>query len=79
MRMARPKKDLADLRRNTLIWIVTVAWVLGGYFLQLPPAGPYASGVLAAFTLALGAVVVGVSLLLLTAWILALRETDPDR
>lgn len=62
-----------------MLWIVAVAWVLGGYFLQLPPAGPYANGVLTAFTLAIGFVVVGVSLLLVTAWILALRKTDPER
>jgi len=67
------RDDLADLRRQTVIWIAVVIWLGSGYLVTIPPAGPYADAVLTAFTAFLALVVPLVSLVIALAWVFALR------
>ena len=67
------RDDLTDLRRQTVIWIAVVVWLGSGYLVTIPPAGPYSDAVLSIFTAFLALVVPLVSLVIVLAWVFALR------
>ena len=64
----------ASLRANTLLWIAVVIWLVWGYLGPTPPGGPYTEGLRGAFVATLVVVVPLVSLIILAAWVLALRK-----
>ena len=64
----------AELRANTLIWIAVVIWLVWGYLGQTPPGGPYTEGLRGAFVAVLDVLVPFVSLIVVVAWIAALRD-----
>lgn len=68
------QRDLADLRRNTVIWIVAEMWILAGYLLQDPPRDPYEAAARSVFTWVMLALIPGLSLVLVAAWVAALRR-----
>jgi hypothetical protein len=69
---------LAELRANTLIWIAVVVWLVWGYLGQTPPGGPYTQGLRGAFVAVLEVLVPVVSLIVVVAWIAALRARRTD-
>jgi heme/copper-type cytochrome/quinol oxidase subunit 2 len=73
------RDDLADLRRNTAIWIAVVLWLGVSYLGATPPAGPYANAMQTAFTAFLALVIPLVSLLIAVAWVVALRGRGRGR
>lgn len=73
------REDLADLRRNTAIWIAVVLWLGVNYLVATPPAGPYSDAMRTAFTAFFALVVALVSLLIAIAWVLALRGRGPGQ
>ena len=78
--MDRPQQDpLADLRANTLAWIGVVIWLVLGFLGQTPPGGPYTETVTRIFAAILAVVIPLVSLLIVAAWIVALRERGRGR
>jgi len=66
--------ELDDLVRNTIIWIAIVLWLAWGYFVQEPPGDAYTDTVRDAFTVVLAIVIPFVSLIVLIAWVSALRN-----
>jgi quinol-cytochrome oxidoreductase complex cytochrome b subunit len=73
--MDGPRPDpFASLRANTLIWIAVVIWLVWGYLGQTPPGGPYTGGLRATFVAILVVVVPLISLIIVAAWVVALRE-----
>lgn len=70
---------LAELRANTLIWIAVVIWLVWGYLGQTPPGGPYTEGLRGAFVAVLEVLVPLVSLIVVVAWIAALRDRRKDK
>ena len=66
--------ELDDLVRNTIIWIAVVLWLAWGYFVQEPPGDAYTDTVRDAFTVVLAIVIPFVSLIVLIAWVSALRN-----
>jgi hypothetical protein len=75
--MDGPRQDqepFANLRANTLVWIAVVVWLVWGYLGQTPPGGPYTEGLRGAFVAVLAVVIPLVSLVIVAAWILALRD-----
>jgi quinol-cytochrome oxidoreductase complex cytochrome b subunit len=73
--MEGPSDDpLATVRANTVIWIAVVIWLVWGYLGQAPPGGPYTEGLRGAFVAILMVIVPLVSLIIVVAWIAALRE-----
>jgi quinol-cytochrome oxidoreductase complex cytochrome b subunit len=70
-----PRQDpFASLRANTLIWIAVVIWLVWGYLGQTPPGGPYTAGLRGAFVAVLAAIVPLITLIIVAAWIVALRD-----
>jgi hypothetical protein len=67
-------RDLADLRRYTLIWLGAVVWIVAGYLLQDAPRDPVDAAERAAFTYAMALVIPGISLVFLAGWIVTLRR-----
>ena len=68
------RDGFADLRANTILWIAVLIWLVWGYLGQTPPGGPYTEGLRGTFVAILVVVVPLVSLIIFTAWVLALRE-----
>jgi len=66
--------ELNDLARNTIIWIAVVLWLAWGYFVQEPPGDAYTDTVRDAFTIVLVIVIPLVSLIVVAAWVGALRD-----
>ena len=66
--------ELNDLARNTIIWIAVVLWLAWGYFVQEPPGDAYTDTVRDAFTTVLVIVIPLVSLIVVAAWVGALRD-----
>ena len=66
--------ELNDLARNTVIWIAVVLWLAWGYFVQEPPGDAYTDTVRDAFTIVLAIVIPLVSLIVVAAWVGALRD-----
>jgi len=66
--------ELNDLARNTIIWIAVVLWLAWGYFVQEPPGDAYTDMVRDAFTIVLAIVIPLVSLIVVAAWVGALRD-----
>jgi len=66
--------ELNDLARNTIIWIAVVLWLAWGYFVQEPPGDAYTDTVRDAFTIVLAIVIPLVSLIVVAAWVGALRD-----
>lgn len=61
-------RDVADLRRNTVIWLVAEAWILAGYALQDPARDPVDAAERGIFTLVMGLLLPLVSAGILVAW-----------
>ena len=68
----------AELRANTFIWIAVVIWLVWGYLGQTPPGGPYTEGLRGAFVAVLDVLVPLVSLIVVVAWIAAIRDRRKD-
>ena len=68
----------AGLRANTLVWLAVVIWLVWGYLGQTPPGGPYTEGLRGAFVAVLVILVPLVSLIVLAAWIVALRDRSRE-
>jgi hypothetical protein len=66
--------EVDDLIRNTIIWIAVVIWLAVSYLLQTPAGGPYTDGVHHAFTVFLAIVIPLVSVIVVAAWVGALRK-----
>ena len=66
--------ELDDLVRNTIIWIAVVLWLAWGYFVQEPPGDAYTDTVRDAFTIVLAIVIPFISLIVVIAWVSALRN-----
>jgi len=66
--------ELDDLVRNTIIWIAVVLWLAWGYFVQEPPGDAYTDTVRDAFTIVLAIVIPLISLIVVIAWVSALRN-----
>jgi hypothetical protein len=66
--------EIDDLVRNTIIWIAVVLWLAWGYFVQDPPGDAYTDTVRDAFTVVLAIVIPLISLVVLFAWVSALRD-----
>jgi hypothetical protein len=66
--------ELDDLVRNTIIWIAVVLWLAWGYFVQEPPGDAYTDTVRDAFTNVLAFVIPLISLIVVVAWVSALRN-----
>ncbi|HEY9326075.1 MAG TPA: hypothetical protein VIS26_05850, partial [Candidatus Limnocylindria bacterium] len=60
--------------RNTIIWIAVVLWLAWGYFVQEPPGDAYTDTVRDAFTIVLAIVIPLISLIVVLAWVSALRD-----
>lgn len=72
--LTKRDRDLADLRRSTIIWIFVVAWIALGYAVQDPAPDPYSAAARTTFTYAMLVIVPLVSAVLTLAWVLALRR-----
>jgi quinol-cytochrome oxidoreductase complex cytochrome b subunit len=73
--MDGPRPDpFASLRANTLMWIAVVIWLVWGYLGQTPPGGLYTESLRRAFVAILLVIVPLVSLFIVAAWVVALRE-----
>jgi uncharacterized membrane protein YozB (DUF420 family) len=73
--MHRSERDpFVDLRGNTIAWIAVVIWLVWGYLGQTPPGGPYTQTIRGIFEGILAVVIPLVSLFIVAAWIVALRE-----
>jgi len=59
---------------DTLIWIAVVIWLAWGYLGQTPPGGPYTEGLRGAFVAILAVIIPLVSLLIVAAWVVAIRD-----
>ncbi len=68
------RRDLADLRRHTLIWIGALVWIGGGYALQDPARDAYDAAERAAFTYAMLVVIPVITAIFVYAWIGMLRQ-----
>ena len=66
--------ELDDLVRNTVIWIAVVLWLAWGYFVQEPPGDAYTDTVRDAFTIVLAIVIPLTSLIVVIAWVSALKN-----
>ena len=66
--------EIDDLVRNTIIWIAVVIWLAVSYLLQNPAGDPYTDGVRHAFTVLLAIVIPLVSVIVVAAWVGALRK-----
>ncbi len=78
--MDRSHQDpLADLRANTLTWIAVVLWLAWAYLGQTPAGGPYTDTIRGIFEAILELIIPLVSLLIVAAWIVALRERRRER
>jgi hypothetical protein len=66
--------EIEDLVRNTLIWIAVVLWLAWGYLVQEPPGDAYTYTVRDAFTIVLAIVIPLISLIVVMAWVSALRN-----
>jgi len=66
--------ELDDLVRNTVIWIAVVLWLAWGYFVQEPPGDGYTDTVRDAFTIVLAIVIPLISLIVVIAWVSALKN-----
>jgi len=66
--------ELDDLVRNTIIWIAVVLWLAWSYFVQQPPGDAYTDTVRDAFTIVLAIVIPLISLIVVIAWVSALRN-----
>jgi hypothetical protein len=66
--------EIDDLVRNTIIWIAVVIWLAVSYLLQTPAGDPYTDGVRRAFTFFLAIVIPLVSVIVVAAWVGALRK-----
>ena len=71
--------ELDDLVRNTIIWIAVVLWLAWGFLVQDPPSDAYADTVRDAFTIVLAVVIPLISLVVLVAWVSALRDRKERR
>jgi hypothetical protein len=72
--MDRTQDPLAELRANTLAWIAVAIWLAWGYLGQTPAGGPYTDTVRGIFAAVLAVIMPLVSLLIVAAWIVALRQ-----
>jgi heme/copper-type cytochrome/quinol oxidase subunit 2 len=70
----RTRKDLADLRRHTLIWIGALLWLGAGYALQDPAKDPYDAAERAAFSYAMLVVIPLITAVFVFAWVNVLRR-----
>lgn len=66
--------ELDDLVRNTIIWIAVVLWLAWGYLVQEPAGDAYTDTVRDAFTIVLAIVIPLISLIVVIAWVSALRD-----
>ena len=66
--------EIDDLVRNTIIWIAVVIWLAVSYLVQTPAGDPYTDGVRHAFTFFLAIVIPLVSVIVVAAWVGALRK-----
>jgi uncharacterized membrane protein YozB (DUF420 family) len=73
------RDPFGDLRANTIAWIAVVIWLVFGFVGQTPPGGPYTETVTRIFAAILAVIVPLVSLLIVAAWIVALRERRRER
>ena len=64
----RTRRDLADLRRHTLIWIGALVWLGAGYALQDPARDPFDIAERAAFSWAMLVVIPLITGLFVFAW-----------
>jgi quinol-cytochrome oxidoreductase complex cytochrome b subunit len=78
--MDRSQQDpFVDLRGNTIAWIAVVIWLVWGYLGQTPPGGPYTQTIRGIFEAILAVVIPLVSLFIVAAWVVALRERRRER
>ena len=77
--MDRAEDPFGDLRGNTIAWIAVVIWLVLGFIGQTPPGGPYTETVTRIFAAILAVIIPLVSLLIVAAWIVALRERRRER
>jgi len=77
--MDRAEDPFGDLRGNTIAWIAVVIWLVLGFIGQTPPGGPYTETVTRFFAAILAVIIPLVSLLIVAAWIVALRERRRER
>ena len=70
----RRRKDLADLRRHTLLWIGALVWIGAGYALQEPARDPFDAAERTAFSYAMLIVIPLVSGIFVFAWVNVLRR-----
>lgn len=68
------RRDLADLRRHTLIWIGALVWIGAGYALQDPARDPYDAAQRTAFSYAMLVVIPVITAIFVYTWIGTLRQ-----
>ena len=74
MTVDRRRRDLADLRRHTLIWIGALVWLGAGYALQDPARDPYDAAERTAFSYAMLVVIPLITGIFVFAWVSVLRR-----
>jgi hypothetical protein len=71
------RRDLNELVRYTVIWLVVLVWLGLGLVYQPTPGGPYTDFMRRAFEIVLAVVVPLVSAFFVVSWIVVLRGRRP--
>ena len=74
MTIDRRRRDLADLRRNTAIWIGSLIWLGAGFALQEPARDPYDIAERSVFSWAMLILIPLITGVFVLAWIRFLRR-----